>query len=95
MSHLMEKQAAGHHSTVKDGRRIPRLWGGGVGWLFIDQGAAGACLVVCGFLFLGPVAIGCDDDAALSLCKDRKEGQRAKHIDIIHHLQGIMWQVGS
>jgi hypothetical protein len=33
----------------------------------------------------GPVVIGCDNKAALSLCKDRKEGQRVKHIDIIHH----------
>jgi hypothetical protein len=27
----------------------------------------------------------CDNKAALSLCKDRKEGQRVKHIDVIHH----------
>jgi hypothetical protein len=33
----------------------------------------------------GPVVIRCDNKAALSLCKDRKEGQRVKHIDIIHH----------
>jgi hypothetical protein len=32
----------------------------------------------------GPVVIACDK-AAISLCKDRKEGQRVKHIDIIHH----------
>jgi hypothetical protein len=33
----------------------------------------------------GPVVIRCDNKAALSLCKDRKEGQRVKHIDVIHH----------
>jgi hypothetical protein len=33
----------------------------------------------------GPVVKSCDDKAALSLCKDLKEGQRMKHIDIIHH----------
>jgi hypothetical protein len=33
----------------------------------------------------GPVLIRCDYKAALSLCKDRKEGQRVKHIDVIHH----------
>jgi hypothetical protein len=33
----------------------------------------------------GPLAVFCDNQAALSLCKDRKEGQRVKHIDIIHH----------
>jgi hypothetical protein len=33
----------------------------------------------------GPVVIACDNKAAISLCKDRKEGQRVKHIDIIHH----------
>lgn len=27
----------------------------------------------------------CDNKAALTLCNDRKEGQRVKHIDIIHH----------
>jgi hypothetical protein len=32
-----------------------------------------------------PVVIRCDNKAALSLCKDRKEGQRVKHIDVIHH----------
>jgi hypothetical protein len=31
------------------------------------------------------VIIRCDNKAALSLCKDRKEGQRVKHIDVIHH----------
>jgi hypothetical protein len=37
------------------------------------------------FPLQGPVVIGCDIKAALSLCNDRKEGQRVKHIDIIHH----------
>jgi hypothetical protein len=32
----------------------------------------------------GPVVIECDDTAAISLCKDQEEGQRVKHIDIIH-----------
>ena len=27
----------------------------------------------------------CDNKAALMLCKRRKESQRVKHIDIIHH----------
>jgi 3D (Asp-Asp-Asp) domain-containing protein len=33
----------------------------------------------------GSVVIRCDNKAALSLCKDRKEGQRVKRMDIIHH----------
>jgi hypothetical protein len=33
----------------------------------------------------GPAVIRCDNKAAMSLCKDRKEGQRVKHIDVIHH----------
>jgi hypothetical protein len=37
------------------------------------------------FPLVGPVLISCDNKAALSLCQDRKEGQRVKHIDIIHH----------
>jgi hypothetical protein len=31
------------------------------------------------------VVIICDNNAARSLCKGRKEGQRGKHIDIVHH----------
>lgn len=37
------------------------------------------------FPISGPLSIFCDNQAALTLCKDRKEGQRVKHIDIIHH----------
>jgi len=37
------------------------------------------------FPIKGPLTIMCDNKAALSLCKDRKEGQRVKHIDVIHH----------
>ena len=33
----------------------------------------------------GPLTVLCDNKAALSLCNDRKEGQRVKHIDVIHH----------
>jgi hypothetical protein len=41
-------------------------------------------LLSADFPLQGPVVIGWDNKAALSLCKDRKEGQRVKHIDIIH-----------
>jgi hypothetical protein len=37
------------------------------------------------FPIVGPLTVLCDNKAAISLCKDRKEGQRVKHIDIIHH----------
>jgi hypothetical protein len=37
------------------------------------------------FLLGGRVMIRCDNKAALSLCKDRKEWQRVKHINVIHH----------
>jgi hypothetical protein len=37
------------------------------------------------FLLGGPVIIRCDNKEALSLCKNRKEGQRVQHIDVIHH----------
>jgi hypothetical protein len=33
----------------------------------------------------GPVVMGFDNQPALSLVKDHKEGQRVKHIEIIHH----------
>jgi hypothetical protein len=42
-------------------------------------------LVSADFPIRGPLLIYCDNKAAISLCKDRKEGQRVKHIDIIHH----------
>jgi hypothetical protein len=37
------------------------------------------------FPIQGPLIVRCDNQAALSLCNDKKEGQRSKHIDIIHH----------
>jgi hypothetical protein len=42
-------------------------------------------LLSSGFPLGGPRVIRCDNKAALPLCKDRKEGQHAKHTDIIHH----------
>jgi hypothetical protein len=42
-------------------------------------------LLSCEFPIRGPLVILCDNKAALTLCSDRKEGQRVKHIDIIHH----------
>jgi hypothetical protein len=37
------------------------------------------------FPLKGPVLIECDIKAAISLCKDRREGHCVKHIDIIRH----------
>jgi hypothetical protein len=37
------------------------------------------------FPLKGPVVIERDNTAAVSLCKGRKESQRVKYIDIIHH----------
>jgi hypothetical protein len=37
------------------------------------------------FSLKGPVVITCDNKAAISLCKDGKEGQRVKPINIIHY----------
>jgi Reverse transcriptase (RNA-dependent DNA polymerase) len=42
-------------------------------------------LLCSDFPITGPLQIFCDNKAAISLCADRKEGQRVKHIDIIHH----------
>jgi hypothetical protein len=41
------------------------------------------------------VAIGYDNKAAMSLCKARKEGQRVKHVDIIHHLARDLLKIWS
>ena len=43
-------------------------------------------LMSADFPLKGPLTIRCDNEAALSLVKDRKEGARVKHIDVIHHL---------
>ena len=37
------------------------------------------------FPLAGPLKILCDNQAALTLCADVREGQRAKHIDVVHH----------
>ena len=37
------------------------------------------------FTWNSPLTVFCDNQAALTLCQDRKESQRVKHIDIIHH----------
>jgi hypothetical protein len=42
-------------------------------------------LLSADFLLSGPVTTRCSSKAALALCKDRKEGQQFKHIDMIHH----------
>ena len=39
----------------------------------------------CDFPIKGPLTVLCDNKAALTLCNERKEGQRVKHIDTIHH----------
>jgi hypothetical protein len=33
----------------------------------------------------GPISVACDNTASLALCKNCKEGQRSKHIDVMHH----------
>jgi hypothetical protein len=37
------------------------------------------------FPFPGSIGVACDNKAALALCRDCKEGQRSKHLDVIHH----------
>lgn len=32
-----------------------------------------------------PLEVACDNTAALTLCVDRKETQRAKQMDVLHH----------
>jgi hypothetical protein len=42
--------------------------------------------VLCREMWPGEATVDlCDNKAALSLCSDRKETKRAKHIDIVHH----------
>jgi hypothetical protein len=37
------------------------------------------------FAWERPLTVFCDSQAALTLCQERKESQKVKHIDIIHH----------
>jgi hypothetical protein len=42
--------------------------------------------VLCREMWPGEASVVlCDNKAAVSLCSDRKETKRAKHIDIVHH----------
>jgi hypothetical protein len=53
--------------------------------LSLGKAAGEIALLSSDFPLRGPVAIRCDNKLALSLCKDRKEGQRVKNINVIHH----------
>jgi hypothetical protein len=55
------------------------------GGLSLGKALGEIALLSSAFPLGGPVVIRCDNQAALSLCKDRKEGQRVKHVDVIHH----------
>jgi hypothetical protein len=65
------------------------------GGMSLRKGLGEMVLLSADFWLSGPVTIQCDSKAALSLCKDRKEGQRVKHIDVIHHFAHHRWQAGS
>lgn len=43
----------------------------------------------------GPLQIMCDNQAAIALCKERKEGQRVKHIDVVHHFARDRVELGE
>jgi hypothetical protein len=43
----------------------------------------------------GPVVVRWNKKAALSLCKDHKEGQRMKHMDLIHHFARDQVAIGE
>jgi hypothetical protein len=78
---------------------VVTMYGGAVSWSSRKQATAAAARegmslrkalreiasLSPDFLLGGPVIIWCHNKAALSLCKDSKEGQRVKHIDVIHH----------
>jgi hypothetical protein len=63
--------------------------------LSLGKALAELALLSSDFPLGGPVVIRIDNKAALSLCKDRKEGQRVKHIDVIRHFARDMWLVGN
>jgi hypothetical protein len=77
----MVKQEAGHCSSIHDGCGVPGVWGCCTRGDVFAESTRGDGLAFVKLL----VGWEGDNKAALSLCKDRKEGQRVKHIDAIHH----------
>jgi hypothetical protein len=85
----VEQQEAAYHCRFHDGRGVPGVWVGGAGGPVAHQGNRGDGPTLLGLCLKGKsVVIECDNTAAISLCKDHKEGQRVKHIDIIHNFAG-------
>jgi hypothetical protein len=66
---------------------VQGVWVGGEGGPVAHQGALGDGPPLLGLSpkLKRPVIIECDNKAAISFWKDRKEKQLVKHIDIIHH----------
>jgi hypothetical protein len=77
----MVKQEAGRRSSIHYGWGVPGVWGCCTRGDVFAESTWGDGLAFVGLL----VGWAGDNKAALSLCKDHKEGQRVKHIDVIHH----------
>jgi hypothetical protein len=87
----MEQQGAGHYGSLNAGRRVPSLWEG----LSLIMALGELALLTAHFPLVAPVTIGCDNNAVLSLCKDRKEGQQICTSTSSNTLRRIMWHVES
>jgi hypothetical protein len=81
----MEQQEAADYCSLNNGCGVPGVRGGGAGGSFAHQGARGDGPTLLGLSPDVPVDIECNNEAAIALCKDRKKGQRVRHIDIIHY----------
>jgi hypothetical protein len=90
----MEQQKTGYSGSLKDARRVPACVAVARESLSLIKALVELALLSTDFPLLGPVTIGCDSKAALSLCKDRKERQRVSTSISYTTLRGIMWQSG-
>jgi hypothetical protein len=79
----MEQQEAADYCSLNDG--VPGVWAAAREGLSLIKALREMGLLSSDFPLKGPVVIECDSEAAISLCKDHKEGQHVKHIDIMHH----------
>jgi hypothetical protein len=80
---VMEQQRASYSNSFNNARRVTSMWSCGMRGTVFDRSVREVALLSRDFPLNETVGIGCDDKAALPLCKDRKQGQPLDHIDVI------------
>lgn len=68
---VMEQQRARYSNSFNNARRVPSMWSCGMRGTVFDRSVREVALLSRDFPLNETVVIGCDDKAALPLCKDR------------------------